>query len=373
MGFLTNVVRDLEQIVFRNRDQHAIPAMDGAISPNDRLDTLPVLGAPLPGADDIAEGPDGALYVSAGPDVFRLTGPAWEDRAVFATFDGTAGGLAFHPDGRLLVCVAGQGLAAIKTGEPMAWLTHAGEQPLHCPTAVAAARDGTIFLTDGSTAYKPDDWCRDLMDKNRLGRLIACGPGLDGAQVLLRGLAYPNGVAIGRDGKELWFTESWTHRVSRTAIAGRTTGRPRVAIDNLAGYPARLSPAADGGFWLAEFAVRTHLVEFVLREDDYRSAMIQTIPLALWIAPALATSNHCHEPMQFGSIKALGIEKPWAPPRSYGLVVRIDDDGDPLESLHSRVGGRIHGITAVRETTRGLAIVSKGSGQIVLYNAGGAS
>ena len=70
--------------------------------------------------------------------------------------------------------------------------------------------------------------------------------------------------------------------------------------------------------------------------------------------------------MQFGSIKALGIEKPWAPPRSYGLLVRIDEEGDILESLHSRVGGRHHGITAARETAQGLVIISKGSGRVIL-------
>jgi len=93
---------------------------------------------------------------------------------------------------------------------------------------------------------------------------------------------------------------------------------------NLPGYPARLAKAKGGGFWLSFFAVRTHLVEFVLREDDFREEMMRTIDPSLWVAPALATSGHCLEPMQFGSIKALGIQKPWAPPRSYGLLVRID-------------------------------------------------
>ena len=37
-------------------------------------------------------------------------------------------------------------------------------------------------------------------------------------------------------------------------------------LDELPGYPARLSPAQDGGFWLAVFAGRTQLIEFVLRE-----------------------------------------------------------------------------------------------------------
>ena len=366
MGLLTNVMRDLEQIVFRNRDQHPIPAMDGAVSPNDRLDALPAVGDPIPGADDVAEGPDGAIYVSGDGQVLRLSGEGYASREVFAAFDGAAGGLAFHPDGRLLVCVAGRGLAAVDSAGRQAWLTQAEDQPLRCLTSVVAAADGTIFLSEGTTAHQPADWCRDLMAKNHLGRLLACGPGLDAPRVLLRNLHYPHGLAISADGKSLWFTESWNHRVSRAAIDGRSIGRPAAIVGNLPGYPARLGHAEAGGFWLALFGVRTHLVEFVLREDEYREQMLQTIPPSLWIAPALATSGHCHEPMQFGSIKALGIEKPWAPPRSYGLVVRIDEEGDPLESLHSRVGGRYHGITAARDVAQGLAIVSKGSGRIVL-------
>ncbi|HEY4044920.1 MAG TPA: hypothetical protein VGM32_24160 [Rhodopila sp.] len=368
MGLLTNALRDLEQIVFRNRDQHPIPAMDGAISPNDRLDALPSIGEPVPGADDVAEGADGALYVSSKRRVLRLTGDGYASRGVFAEFDGDAGGLAVHADGRLLVCVAGRGLAAVDSAGRQDWLAQAEDVPLRCLTSVVATSDGTIFLTDGSTACAPEEWVRDLMAKHHLGRLIACGPGLDAARVLLRDLYYPNGLAV--SGKDLWFTEAWNHRIRRATIEGRSVGRPQIVIGNLAGYPARLGPATGGGFWLSLFALRTHLVEFVLREDEYREEMMRTIPPALWVAPALSTSNHCHEPMQFGSIKALGIEKPWAPPRSYGLVVRIDEHCDPLESMHSRVGGRYHGITAAREVTQGLVIVCKGSGRLLLAKSG---
>ncbi len=38
MGHLTHFLRDVRQIVFRNAEQHAIPSMDGALTPNDRID-----------------------------------------------------------------------------------------------------------------------------------------------------------------------------------------------------------------------------------------------------------------------------------------------------------------------------------------------
>ena len=226
-------------------------------------------------------------------------------------------------------------------------------------------------MTDGSSRHPREDWVRDLMERNHLGRLVGCGAGLDGAKSLLRDLYYPHGVAIAADGRTLWFTESWKHRISRAAISGRGIGEPQTAIGNMPGYPTRLGHCAAGGFWLSVFAVRTHLVEFVLGEDEFRQEMMATIRPGLWISPALASSGHCLEPMQFGGIKALGIEKPWAPPRSYGLLVRLDEDGEAVESLHSRVGGRHHGITAACDTAQGLVIVSRGSGRVLLDRSGG--
>jgi hypothetical protein len=366
MGAFTYFLRDLEQIIFPNRDQHPIPAMDGAYAPNDLLDHCQQIGAPIPGADGLTEGPDGALYLSAGNQVLRLAGTGFAERSVFATVDGTAGGLAFHPDGRLLVCVARRGLVAIAPDGRQAWLNQAADQPLQCLTDVIATPDGTIFVTDGSTRHHPEDWLCDLMEKNHLGRLISSGPALDDAEVLLQGMHYPHGLGLSPDGKTLWFTESWNHRLSQAAITGRTIAKSRVVIGNMPGYPARLTRAAAGGFWLSVFAVRTHLVEFVLREDGYREEMMQSVPRDVWIGPALATNSDCEEPMQFGNIKALGIEKPWAPPRSYGLLVRIDEESDAVESLHSRRGGINHGITAARETSQGLVILSKGSGRVLL-------
>jgi hypothetical protein len=365
MSFLPHLIRDIRQIVFRDADQHAIPAMDGALSPNDRLDSCRPIGAPIPEADDVVEAGDGALYVSGGREVLRLEGEGYERRSVFASFEGKAGGLALHPDGRLLVCIAGRGLAAVDSGGRQSWLTQAADRPLACLTGVAAASDGTIFMSDGSSRHAPDDWCWDLMEKNRLGRLVACGPGFEAPHVLLERLAYPHGVALSHDGRQLWFTESWSHRVSRAAIDGSGIGDPEIVIRNLPGYPARLGKA-ESGFWLSLFARRTHLIELVLREDEYREAMMRTIEPALWVAPTLASSGHYLEPMQMGNIKALGIHKPWAPPRSYGLVALIDEEGDAIESLHSRVGGRYHGITAACETKQGLVIVSKGHGQLLL-------
>jgi hypothetical protein len=367
MGFLTYLQRDLEQILFTDRDPHAIPSMDGAFSPNDRLDQAVPIGDPLPGADAVAGSPDGSICVSAGHKVWRLSGVGFENRTVFAEFDDDAGALTFHPDGRLLVCTA-RGLAGVEPSGRQSFLSEAEGAPLHCLTAVAAAPDGNIFASDGSPLHRANDWCVDLMERNNLGRIVACDAAFENARVLLRDLNYPGGLAVS-DGC-LWFSESFAHRISRAPILSfGTIDAPQIVIRNMPGYPSRLGRSADGGFWLSLFGLRTHLIEFVLREDDFREEMMRTIPPVFWIAPALTSSGDCREPMQIGAVKALGIQKPWAPPRSYGLLARLDANGEVVETLHSRVGGRYHGITAAIETAQGVVVASKGNGRVLLLKS----
>jgi strictosidine synthase-like protein len=363
-----HLLRDIRSVVDRDGAQNAIPPLDGALSPNDRLDACTPIGDPLPGLDDVIAAKDGSVYVSAGNKVLKLSGNGLANRSLVAEFEGDAGGLAIHPDGQLLVCVAGRGLAALDPANPSPrWLESAGGGGLAGLTAVTSAPDGRIFMVEGSAGRQPSQWRHDLMEKRSNGRLVVCGAALDNAQVLLSDLPYPYGVATSSDGKQLWLTEAWAHRFSRFALTADGIGPREVVAGNLPAYPARLHLDAHGGFFLGMFARRTHLIEFVLKEDDFRQEMIATMAPDYWIAPALAGGSDCLEPMQIGGVKALGIQKPWAPPRSYGLLVHLDGEGNATDSLHSRAGGRFHGVTGACDTQYGVVISARGAGKLLLY------
>ena len=64
--------------------------------------------------------------------------------------------------------------------------------------------------------------------------------------------------------------------------------------------------------------------------------------------------------MQGAHLKMMGVVKPWAPPRSYGLVIRLDEQGLIRYSLHSRFDGKHHGIVAAVERDGWLYLLSKG-------------
>jgi sugar lactone lactonase YvrE len=362
-----HLIRDIRSIVDRDAEPNAIPPLDGALSPNDRLDRCTPIGDPLPGLDDAIADKDGSLLVSAGKRVLRFSGRGFATCSVVAEFDADASGLAIHPDGRLLVCVAGRGLAAIDPTQPEPrWLEVVEGRALAGLLSVTAAPDGRIFAVEGSTGRPPEQWRHDLMEKRHNGRLIACGPALDSASTILGDLYYPYGVAIAPDTGRVWFSESWAHRVSRIALPGNGAAHAEILLRNLPGYPARLHPDGHGGFYLGIFARRTHLIEFVLKEDDFREEMMATMPPDYWVAPAYVGGSDCLEPMQIGGVKALGIQKPWAPPRSYGLLVHLDSDGEPVDSIHSRAGGRFHGITGACATPQGVVIAARGMGRLLL-------
>jgi hypothetical protein len=93
--------------------------------------------------------------------------------------------------------------------------------------------------------------------------------------------------------------------------------------------------------------------------------MIDQVPPAYWIAPALASNRSFLEPLQCGGIRTMGIHKPWSPSRSYGLVVRLNRALQPQFSLHSRANGTRHGICSVAEQEGRLFVASRGGGCVL--------
>ena len=359
------LIRDvIDRVLFPNREAHAVPVLDGPFSPNSRLDSARPLGEPIERLHDFGLGPDDALYVSSGDRILRCTGQNFADRSVFAQLPGQVGGLAWTPGDRLLACVSGVGLVALSlSGQTVGKLDAVAGESVECPTAVTVAEDGTVFVCNGSRHNRPEDWLPDLIQQREpSGRLIACGADLAGARVIADRLAWPAGAAMASGGREVLVTESWSHRLS---AFGRDSGTRRNIVKNFAGYPARISADPAGGFWMAFVGMRTQLIEFILRERDFCEAMMASVPRELWIGPKVEGGFDYREPTQIGRIKKLGIQKPWAPPRSYGLVAKLDRDGDPIESFHSRVDGRLHGMTSVRRVGGRVLAASRGRDLLV--------
>lgn len=344
--------------------RHPIPPMDGPLSPNERLDNLEQICMDVDAPDDVVRfGDTGALLVSSGCCLVVIGRD--QTVSVLRKFQSPISAFTCLENRTIiLACDDGVIMHLSSSGEELESVHEAEGIQLSGVTAFALDDAGGAYFSIGSTDYRAREWVRDLMDCNRKGLLGYWKPSQQ-PKLLRRGLAFPNGAAFDADHESLVITESWTHSVTRFRVVGQELSDPEILIENLPGYPARISVAAGGGYWLAIFVMRTLLVELVLREESFKKDMIRSLDPELWICPALASTGSHWEPLQMGGMKKLGIRKAWSPPRSYGLVLRIDADGEILDSMHSRNDGRYHGITAAREVNNQLIVVSKGGNKLL--------
>ncbi len=362
---LQPAIEFLKGVVFRKTEAHSMSVMDGPWLPNEALDRCPLWLEGIQGADDLAMVEGVGLCVSDGNQVLTHPGPCAGDGATLAEFDAPISGLAAYDGGGLIVCLAGVGVTFYSGHLDGVRVVEAGGQPIRCPTAALLAPDGKVYIAEGSTANLPERWVHDLMGKQEAGRLIQFDPASGSTKVILDRLAYPHGLAAAHDGKSLLVTESWRHRVRSLRLDAASPGLADDPVKRLPGYPARITRSSDGGYWLALFALRTQLVEFILQEDDFRNEMIASVQPEFWAAPMLYSPDYYLEPLQGGGLKQLGVKKPWAPPRSYGLVAKLDGDLNVTETWHSRAGRKRHGIAKICETPFGAFALSKGNGIIL--------
>jgi sugar lactone lactonase YvrE len=349
-----------DRLLGRGSAAITVPVMDGALKANRVLDEAEV-AAELPGIDDIAS--DGtSLVASAGANLWRVDGNV---PVLLRKFDTDISAIAVRGRGLLAVALGGKQVRVMHLNDDtlndFATLDSAASAPLVCVNALAFDGDDQLVFSEGSQRNAPDAWCRDLMELGKSGRVCRWNHRTGTVTELARGLAYAYGVLV--QGDSVNVSESWRHRV--TSIFAHAGNARSSLLAELPCYPSRMTPAADGGYWLSCFVSRTQLVEFVLREPAYRERMLAEVDPRYWIAPTLSSGHSFLEPLQGAGVKQMGVLKPWAPPRSYGLVLRVTRDGRLVRSMHSQVDGKHHGITGVAEHRRRLYVASKGSGKLL--------
>ena len=356
---MSGLLRNLIDRIMGGRGESSItvPVMDGALKPNDYLDRMPVL-AGLDEPDNLVSNGDVA-YLTSGPSIYRLDSHGALHLLGRETAPVTF--LALSPTGALAIGLDAGGIRIM--GGQFDGKSFGAERStgINAPTAAVFADEGTLIVCNGSAINAASDWRRDLLDLGRTGSVATIDLGSGTVSRIADHLAWPTGVCLAGDGT-IVISEAWRHGLKRLRQDGGNIDTP---LADLPAYPGRLVPAFGGGYWLTMFAIRSQLQEFVLREPRYRREMMTTVDPAYWIAPSLSSGRSFKEPLQAGGVIRLGILKPWAPTRSYGLLARLDQQFQPVWSAHSRANGTRHGITSIAEM-EGRAIVSaRGSDELV--------
>jgi len=358
--------RQLDNFIGSGDAALAVPPMDGSLKPNRMLDSCD-LALEVPAPDDLCLAGD-RLVVSSGSDLHDVAladgAPRSQLRSRYES-----GIAAIAARGASLAVALSNGSIVIEGG-PFGGRTYGlpldGRPP--CLTAIAFLDDDRLLVCVGSARYPLEEWQSDLLTRGNSGSVWKLDLGTGEAGRLADGLGFPYGIARTADGQGVLVSESWKHRLLR--LRPGSSAAPEVVLDDLPAYPARLHGDGADGFWLALFAPRNQLVEFVIREREYRDRMMAALPRDQWIAPTVRSRGSFLEPLQGGGVRQMGMLKPWAPTRSYGLVIRLDGALVPRLSMHSRADGKRHGTTSCVPLDGRLVVASKGAGELLFCNVG---
>lgn len=350
---IAGLARTIDNLFGRGEAAVTVPPLDGALRPNRALDEATSRAA-LEGVDCLARH-GGTLVASAGRGLFEL-GPdgQWTRRSEYGPRIACLAPLG--EDGLAVALDDGE---VVVEGGPHAGRRYRADPAAACITAMAW-RDGLLHVANGSASNGPDSWRKDLLERNASGSVWRIDLDSGRSTRSADGLAWPAGLAVDEDGVVI--SEAWKHQLVR--IDPARPDRRQVLHADLPAYPGRIAAAADG-YWLALFAPRSQLVEFVLREPAYRTRMMAQVPEPFWVAPKLRSGRSFYESLQGGGVKHLGMLKPWAPTMSAGLCVKLDRAFQPRSSLQSRADGRTHGVTGAAEHRGRLFVAARGDGVVV--------
>lgn len=312
----------------------------GVYAPNDRLAGLTrVELAGHTGPEDAALGPDGTLYVTTHEgDILRRDADGRLD--VLATTGGRPLGIEVAPDGTIWVADAYLGLMRIDDGAPVVVASETTDgDPILYANSLDFAPDGAIWFSDASTRFGARAWggtleasYLEILEHRSSGRLLRHDPASGETAVMLTGISFANGVAMGPSGEWLLFVETGETAVRRLWIKGDRQGDVEDVLTNLPGFPDNVKRDSNGGFLLGLVSKRAPAADMAAGYPFLRK-VLQRLPAA-WRPKAV----------------------------SYGFIVKLDDQGAVVETWQDPEAGYPLTTGAVRAVDGGLWVTSLSAG-----------
>ncbi len=188
-------------------------------------------------------------------------------------------GLDFAPNGDLIIADGYKGLLALNANNQLRVLTtEADGLPFAFTDDVDVADDGSIYFSDASSKHGPaTHGMADAIEHGAYGRLLRYEPSTGKTEVLMDGLYFANGVAVGPNERYVLVNETMSYRVQRYWLKGPRAGSAEIFIEGLPGFPDGISSNGRGNFWLAIFAPRNPLLDKTAGLPFLR-AMMERLP-----------------------------------------------------------------------------------------------
>jgi sugar lactone lactonase YvrE len=265
------------------------PALAGPYAPNDKLKAVQRFGVGVgKGPEGIAVDAAGRLY--AGYEDGRIVTFAANGAShqVLGQTGGRPLGLTFGPNGGLVIADAQRGLLHLGGGPDPTVLAAAAEgQPFALTDDADNTRlDKNIYFTDAA-AYPLSQVLYEFVEHKGTGRLLEYNVETKATRVLMKGLLFGNGVAVGPDDAYVLVNETAAYRVMRYWLKGEKAGTSEVFIDNLPGLPDNISYNDEHRrFWLALFAPRSPMLDALATQPAWVKKLVLRLPAFLQVQPA---------------------------------------------------------------------------------------
>lgn len=220
-------------------------------------------------------------------------------------------GMAFHPDGGLVVADAWLGLVEVDVAAGTWRVLVAGDDEGRFGFAddLAIGSDGTIYFTDATRKWNLETYPISLLELTGDGRVYAWHPDEGRLERLADGLQFANGIALTPDESALLVTETGAYRLVRIDLSAGERGKLSVLADNLPGYPDNIRVDSKGSAWIAMASLRKPIADR-LHPYPALKRIICRLPQFMWPAPT-----------------------------NYGLVLRVDaTTGAVQDALHDPTG-----------------------------------
>jgi sugar lactone lactonase YvrE len=262
------------------------PALEGVYAPNDKLKGIKRF------AEGVGHGPE-AVFLDDERNVYtgyhdgRLLMFSPTGTLVHAANTGGRPlGLTLAHDGGLLIADAKKGLLHYDGKDVRVLATEADGVPFGFTDDVDVARAvKKAYFSDASHKFGYGKHMVDILEHGANGRLLEYDFETKQTKVLMKGLHFANGVAVGPDDAYVLVNETSAYRVLRYWLTGEKAGTHEVFIDNLPGFPDNVTFNGRDTFWVAIFAPRDALLDRMLPGNAYLRTVVAKLPKFLQPQP----------------------------------------------------------------------------------------
>ncbi|KYN29227.1 PREDICTED: adipocyte plasma membrane-associated protein-like [Trachymyrmex cornetzi] len=205
------------------------------------------------------------------------------------------------------------------------------------PNSIDIAKNGDIYWTDSNTDFALYDLLMTFLT-NPSGRLIRYNAAKKENEVLMRNIAFANGVVLSDDESFVLAVETLKNRIMKYNLKGPKAGQQEIFIDGLPGIPDNIHSDGHGGFLLSLIIAddpdypqifQSLMPHPYLRKMLVRLIMTMELPFKLLND---VYSNPCTERILHAIGSYQGAEF-LSNPKEKSSVLRIDASGNIIEIL----------------------------------------